>query len=68
MIIKSFKDNDFEIVVQQSDSNLKYSVSLLKNDRPAEFQGNLDMETAMEIFDFYFDKAKENDLSDWGIK
>lgn len=65
MIIKSIKDADFEIVIQQSDQTLQYSVTLLKNDKQAEFQGNLDFETAMEVYDYYFDLLRGNDMKDW---
>jgi len=63
MIYKSFKDLNLEIVLQQSDQTEEWSVSILKNGAQAEFQGKLDFETALEVFDFYFDKAKGNDLS-----
>ena len=62
MIIKSFKDDSFEIVMQQDENTKHFSVSLLKNNCPAEFQGELDFETALECYDYYFDKCKGNDL------
>jgi len=65
VIIKSLKDPNFEIVVQQSEQNSLYSVTLLKNDRQAEFQGNLDLETAMQVFDYYLDRMQHNDLTGW---
>ena len=68
MIVKSLKDSDFEIILQQSDGSHFYSVTLLKNDRQAEFHGNLDFDSALEVYDFFFDKVKGNDLKDWGIK
>lgn len=37
----------------------------MKNNQPAEFQGNLDLDTAMEIYDYYWDKMLGNDLSYW---
>lgn len=63
MIYKSYKDLDVEIVMQQDEVNGTFSISLLKNACPAEFQGNLDFETALEIYDYYFDLVKGNDLS-----
>lgn len=68
MIIKNFKDDNFEIVIQQNDINMQYSVCLMKNSKQVEFQGNLDLETAMEIYDYYWDKMMNNDLTDWGVK
>jgi hypothetical protein len=63
MVMKSYKDDEFEIVLQQDDSTSFCSVSLLKNNSQVEFQGQLDFETAMEVFDYYFDLCKGNDLS-----
>jgi hypothetical protein len=68
VITKSFKDADCEIVIQQSDINGLYSVILIKNDKEVEFQGNLDYESASEVFDYYFDKTKGCDLKNWGIE
>jgi hypothetical protein len=65
VIIKSYKDNDFEIVAMQSENNL-YGVTLLKNDKQAEFQGNIpNLEDALEIYDYYLDRMNNNDLSGW---
>lgn len=65
MIVKSIKDSEFEIVIQQSELGGLYSVTLLKNDRQAEFQGNLDFETSLQIFDYYLDRMTNNDLTGW---
>lgn len=68
MIIKSMKDEKFELIVQQNNKTLLNSVTLLTNNNIVEFQGNLDLETALEVFDYYLDLMQGNDLSDWGIK
>lgn len=68
MVIKSYKDDQFEIVIQQNETNMKHSVSLIKNNNKVEFQGNLDFDTAMEVYDFYWDLMMNNDLKEWGIK
>lgn len=65
MIAKSYKDDRFEIVVQQNESNMQCSVCLIKDNKQVEFQGNLDMETALEVYDYYFDKMMGFDLKDW---
>lgn len=67
MIIKHFKDADIEIVVQQNENGFD-SVTLFKNNVGVEFHSNLDRESALELFDFFFDKCKGYDLNDWGIK
>lgn len=66
MIVKSYKDADYEIVIQQGENGLT-SVSFFKNDVAVEFHSNLYMDDALELFDFFLDKCKGNDLKDWGI-
>lgn len=65
MIIKSYRDDLFEIVIQQNESTNMHSVSLIKSSNQVEFQGNLDFETAMEVYDYYFDKMTGEDLTNW---
>lgn len=64
MIIKAYKDSVFEIIVQQNDNKI-CSVAVLQNSKQAAFQGNLDLETAIQIYDFYFDKIMGYDLKEW---
>ena len=65
MIVKSYRDDQFEIVMQQSEKTSQYSVSLIKNNKEVEFQGKLDYDSASEIFDFYFDRLMGYDMSSW---
>ena len=63
MIVKQIKTADFEIIIQQENG---YSVTLLKNDRQAEFQGHIQhLEDALEIYEYYLDRMNNNDLSGW---
>lgn len=66
MICKAYKDENFEIVIQQDDQTGFYSVAFLKNDHQVEFQGRIpDIESALDIYNFYEDKLKGNDMSPW---
>lgn len=65
MIYKHFKDNDIEIVIQQDEITRYYSVAFIQNDRSVDFQGKLDLESAIEIFDYHFERSKGYDMSGW---
>lgn len=68
-LVKSYKDENHELSLKHNDSTRLYSVGLKKNDKLSEFQNNLDFETALEIYDFYWDKIMGNDLTSWeGLK
>jgi len=65
MIIKSYRDDQFELILNQSDNNY-YSVILLKNNKEAEYQGNIkDLDTAMQVYDYLWDRMTSTDLSQW---
>ena len=65
MIYKNYKDSEIEIVIQQDDITKYFSVAFIKNDREVDFQSKLDLESAIEIFDYWFEKSKGFDMSGW---
>lgn len=55
MILKSYKDPRNEIIVTRTETGV-HNVVMLSNNRPADYQSGLDLESALDVFDVYLEK------------
>lgn len=60
MIIKSYKNNNVELLVTENESGL-YSVLRLVSNSTSEVHTGMDFESAMDTFDYWLDMELEND-------
>lgn len=68
MIVKQFKNEQFEIIVTKTEDNT-YNVIMMAGNNKVEYHPNyINIEDALEIFDFLYDKLMGNDLKEWGFK
>lgn len=66
MVIKQYKDNDFEILITQNEDK-SYNIIKLTENKQSDFQKANDIDTALEVFDYFLDRLQGNDLESWGM-
>lgn len=67
MIVKSYKKGDVELLVTRNDDirlnddNCYVAIQMISGTEP-DYHSHLDLETAIELTDYWIDKIEGNDL------